>query len=192
VSGVAALLHECNAELRPADLLGTLVATGELKMDARSGRSFPFVRATEAVTAACPQLVTDAGVPQEPATQPPGAAGSTPPAGASGSAGDGTSTAVPTAGNSGRLRNDDSALGRRYEGPTPAMALDARPVRSGGGGREIAGGPAVDSDAGPQLGRMTRTEKVSSCSAISPGLRATGAGAWLFALALAFYFRRRR
>jgi subtilisin family serine protease len=191
VSGVAAVLHECNPELRPADLLGTLVATGELKMDARSGRSFPFIRAPEAVTAACPQLVVDAGAPQEPGTSPAGTAGSTPSTMAAGSGGDNGSTA-PAAGSSGRLRDDDSALGRRYEGPTPAMALDARPVRSGGGGRETAGGTAMERDAGPRVDRTVRTEKVSMCSTTSPGYRGSSGGAWSLALALALYLRRRR
>lgn len=190
VSGVAALLHECNPELRPADLLGTLVATGELKLDARSGRSFPYVRTVEAVAAACPAIGVDAGagMPEPPGSEPPGSAGS-PAAGSSSPAPDaGNATGMPA-----KPRSDDSPLQRRYEGPTPAMPLDARPVRSGSTREDAGAGGRRAAAEGPEL--APNTERISSCNTLAPGLGDSSALAWLSVLSvltLAWWRRPRR
>lgn len=62
VTGIGALLWECNAELDPSALLSVLEATGVPLLDERNGLSFPLVQAEGAVRQACPGLVLDAGM----------------------------------------------------------------------------------------------------------------------------------
>ncbi|HTU57514.1 MAG TPA: S8 family serine peptidase, partial [Polyangiales bacterium] len=61
VTGIGALLWECNAELDPSALLQVLKETGLPLVDVRNGLSFPLVQAENAVRKACPRLAVDAG-----------------------------------------------------------------------------------------------------------------------------------
>ena len=62
VTGIGALLWECNPELDPSALLQVLKATGLPLTDERNGLSFPLVQAELAVRQACPGLAVDAGM----------------------------------------------------------------------------------------------------------------------------------
>jgi subtilisin family serine protease len=181
-SGVAALLYECNPSLRPAELLSALVATGQPKLDSRSGNSFPFVRGPEAVVAACPSLETDAGTPQMPTENPAGAAGSTPlaPTAGSGDAAGSGSTTVPS--------RDSSKLERRYSSPKPATPLDSRPVRAPS---VVPSGKPRSAADGGETDDARRTERVSSCSVGTLGGNNSRGLVWLFALAILLRRRRR-
>jgi MYXO-CTERM domain-containing protein len=175
VTGVAALMYECNPSLRPAELTSTLVATGKLEADMRTGLSFPFVQAASAVMAACPSVGMDAGTPPAAGSNAAGssAAGSpgagSPAAGqpgagqpGAGQPGAGTGVTVP------QMRGDGAQLAQRYTGPTPATPLDSRPVRASELGPDAAGAKAVAADGGV-VRTEPATESVSSCAVLRPG-----------------------
>lgn len=61
-AAVAALMLECNATLKPADIKQKMIKTGVKRTDPKNNLSFPSLRALEAVLAACPNLTgNDAG-----------------------------------------------------------------------------------------------------------------------------------
>jgi subtilisin family serine protease len=104
VSGIAALMKQCKADLAPADLKQALVDTGVPRVDPKNNRTFPVVRALAAVQRVCPEL--DAGVPLMNADAGPPAL--VPEAGAG------------AAGAKANTRDDGAALGLRYIAGSPA------------------------------------------------------------------------
>jgi hypothetical protein len=63
-AGVAALMLQCNPNLKPAEIKAAMVSTGYTRVDRKNSQSYPVLRALEAVRTACPQLMmTDAGAP---------------------------------------------------------------------------------------------------------------------------------
>jgi subtilisin family serine protease len=188
VSGMAAMLRQCNPQLKPDDFASALERSGEQRTDPRTGRSFPFIRLPEATKLACPDLVEDAGMPPPAPAQPTadsGAAGA-PPAPAADA---GTSNTAPAAKPDLKER-DSTALQGAYVGRAPAEPLATRPVHTGlGKDRTIARPrqPAARS-GGP------RVESASSC-AVQPGLSSDAFG-WVYALGWVyvtlFASRRRR
>jgi MYXO-CTERM domain-containing protein len=183
VSGMAAMLRQCNPQLTPDEFAAALSRSGEQRMEPRAGRSFPFIRLPEATKLACPDLVVDPGMPSPPG-QPAaeaGAAGAAPaPVADAGTSGDASKPV--------RKERDPAALQGPYVGRSPAEPLATRPARSGmKNDRADADAeplrPAADS-GGP------RAERVSSCAA-QPGAN-PGALAWVYALGVALFALRRR
>jgi len=56
-AGVAALMLQCNPELTPAEVKQHMQASGPKVLDPKNGLMFPSLRAFEAVSLACPDLV---------------------------------------------------------------------------------------------------------------------------------------
>ncbi|HKP61201.1 MAG TPA: S8 family serine peptidase [Polyangiales bacterium] len=176
VSGVAALLRQCNPALPPGELAEALRSTGEMKEDPRSKRSFPFVRALEAARAVCPVIMPDAGGTggSPPTSEPAPDAGTTPPPAAEGGE---PSGGVAAAGSVAEApRRDGSELQGPYKGPAPAKPLASRPRE-----REDAGARS-GSDGGMGGHASPRTEAVSSCGVTRP--RGAHAPFWSLVLAL--------
>jgi subtilisin family serine protease len=189
ISGVAALLRQCNPALTPADLARALIATGAPREDPKSGRSFPFVRVPEAVGVACPTLEPDAG-----SAMPMGGSS----AGAAGRVG------APVAVDGGQspggdgTRRDATKLQERYTGPAPAATLNDQPVAAGSAASESRAGSEA-TEPGKTRGmrepeaRRANTEGVSSCSVQRVAAGHARAPFWaLGALWLVARMRRRR
>ncbi|HKU39818.1 MAG TPA: S8 family serine peptidase [Polyangiales bacterium] len=184
LSGVAAMLKQCNPKLDPDRLAAALTSTGEQHMDPRSGRSFPFIRVPEAVKVACPDLVVDAGTQQPPAQQPAedGAASTPPPA-----ADAGQQPMMTTTAPAQKPPRDPGKVQGAYTGRPPAEPLTTRPARAGSGADLGDAGTRKPASDGGEL----HTERVSSC-AVQPGATGGTLG-WLYALAaIGFALRRRR
>ena len=159
MGGIAALLRQCAPGLTGEDFKRALVETGQPRVDAKSGRSFPFVRLPEAARVACPDLA-----PDEPPAADGGTTPETPPPGVSTDAGSGT--AAPANPTQSPERRAGSLLGR-YTGGSRAESLgeqrpvDTRaPAAGNGDARRDAG--SSDPEAGPEA--SSRGERVSSCS----------------------------
>ncbi len=166
VAGVAAILKQCNPGLTSAEFKRIIAQTGEPRLDPRSGRMFPFIRAVEAARVACPDVV-----PEEPAPAADGgvAGSAAPSAGAGANASDAGAGALPepssSAGGSapipstpgGTVRRQASSLSERYAGGALAEPLD--PDRSRMRQRRDA---AVARPGDAEEG--SRGERISSCS----------------------------
>lgn len=177
VTGIAALLLECDTKLDPSALLRTLKETGAPLTDARNGLSFPLVQAENAARQACPELLPDAGAPATPD------AGGTPAADAGAPAPlDAGAAQPPTAAGS-----QPTASG--------AMGVRAAPVD--------AALPAEDAAIAPVDFKLPkRTPKPKSarapapsgiCASVSPGM--TDGSSWFAAclsLVACSWWRRRR
>jgi hypothetical protein len=187
ISGVAALLRQCNPALTPAELLSALISTGAPREDAKSGRSFPFVRVPEAIGVACPALEPDAG-----SAMPMAGSG----AGAAGSAGSSPAADGGKAPDSGGAPRDATKLQERYTGPAPAATLNDQPIAAGSAAGEARAGsgaaePAKTPGRSEPKPSARNTENVSSCS-VQRAAAGGGAGAPLSVLAALWLWVRSR
>jgi len=188
VAGVAAILKQCNPRLTSAEFKRIIAQTGEPRLDPRSGRTFPFIRAVEAARVACPDVVPEE---PEPAADGGTAGSAVPSAGAGANAGAAGAGALPEPSSGagagapipgapgGTVRRQASSLSERYAGGAPAEPLD--PDRSRVNGDAGAARPG-DAEASEPQG--SRGERVSSCSLELQGARSGDASplaGWLLA-----------
>ena len=191
VSGISALLWECNPDLDPSALLQVLKATGISLSDERNGLSFPLVQAELAVRQACPGLALDAGMAPSPDAGSPVTpdagtpdAGRTPQRGAAG-AQRGAAGAQPRA--AGSQPTASSTMGVTAAPSVPDAATSEE---------EAANGPIdFNLPKGTTKPKRARPPAPSGiCASVAPGQRRDlGAYlAWTGLLACSWLRRRRR
>ncbi|MEY4582613.1 MAG: hypothetical protein RL701_7316, partial [Pseudomonadota bacterium] len=190
-AGVAALMLQCNATLKPAALKDIMVRTGVLRPDPKNGKMFPSLRAFEAVQAACTGSLPAGGAGGSGA-QSAGSAGIQ---GAAGTAGApsaiagaaAASTGGATAAGSGGVVAPNSAGssgGGPKSGGVGAGAGTSSYGTAGVAGLNTAGVPAA---LVPPAAPRTRS---SGCSAAFSGRR-PGVQGWAFGLFALSWLRSR-
>jgi hypothetical protein len=208
-AGVASLMLQCNPNLKPADVKDILVRTAVTVKDAKSGLSFPSIRADMAVKEACTAVTSDAGAGgisgSGGATGTGGvttAAGGTPGSGGTSSAGSGGSTSNPGGGGyadtGGASGGTGGSGGHAAGGANPGASSNS----SGAGGAVVAGvgGNALGGSTGrggsgssSSSGKAAGTSGNSGCSC-SLGARpnSSSTAAMGFALVLGLVVRKLR
>lgn len=168
ISGIAALARQCNDALAPAQLREALIATGEARLDVRSGRMIPVVNALPLVHAVCPSLLPptpDAGVEvaPEPEIEDAGKPEVTAPVG-------------PKRG-----------LGERFAGGAPAPPLES-PASDAGESHDAGEREMDEVNDRPRVSKPRKNDY--SCRSAG----SDGGGAWLagFIWATCWLSRRRR
>jgi subtilisin family serine protease len=136
VAGVAALMRQCRPDISPDEIRYWLRTTGAPVVDAKNGRTYPSLRAFDAVQAACAAGTGDGGASSTGALT--GAdGGSDAPAGTGGSRWMGT---VPSGGGGATVSLDN------LDAPGPggcACALDGRASPRGGAAGVLGAGLAL-------------------------------------------------
>jgi subtilisin family serine protease len=182
-AAVAALLLECRPDLTPQEIKDAMIETGQPVVDAKNNRTFPSLRAFEAVSRVCGDVIVGTGGTGGAAT---GGAG-----GAAGSAG-GSGTTAATGGAPATAST--GGVGSGAAGSAGAAGVTSASGGTGGvtaamssGGITGAGGTQ---DAGTVEGELHRAQVSCGCSA--PGARSHAEAPVLLAIASVLALARRR